>query len=68
MSGRRLTEIKPYVLEKPFYPETAPQVRMRPGFDPERVQRHYPWVLASDYDALLALYRDLKAKEAFHGF
>lgn len=26
------------------------------------------WVHEHDYDELLALYRDLKAKEAFHGF
>jgi len=49
------------------------------GFDPERVthwetplphskQQIARVVFASDYDCLLALYRDLKAREAFHGF
>ena len=50
-----------------------PQVRSRDEFDPETVMQYQRdggnWmVLASDYEALLALYRDLKAKEAFHGF
>lgn len=42
------------------------------GFDPEKVERMraagVTWVHGHDYDQLLALYRDLKAKEAFHGF